>query len=374
MRTEALVIGGGPAGAAVATRLAQCGRAVELVEQSAAARDKVCGEFLSREAIAYLGAMGVDLKAMGAVPIHAVRLAARRVIAACDLPFSALSLSRRALDEAMLGTAASAGVAIRRGNRVNKLVTLDPGWTAQLSGGDQVNAPTVFLATGKHDLNTQCRPPGAQNQLVALKMYFHLTAAQQRALDGWVELFLFPGGYAGLQLVEQSRANLCLLIERRSLAACDHDWDAVLAHLLRNCGPLCERLDGAQSLLTKPLALGRIPYGLLQRSAPPGLWRLGDQAAVIPSFAGDGISIALHSAHLAAGLYLRSGTSEQFAQRLHSELRFSVRFATALSRVMIAAPALAQTARLWPPLLQIFASRTRIPGAAWNSELLAARG
>lgn len=374
MTTEALVIGGGPAGAAVAARLANSGRTVELIEQSAAAHDKVCGEFLSREAVSYLHALGIDLNALGAVPIGGVRLAARRAIAECELPFSALSLSRRTLDEALLTAAANGGVAIRRGIRADALVPVGSGWTAQLSGGDGVNAPTVFLATGKHDLKSPRRPSGVQNQLVALKMYFRLTPAQQRALDGWVELFLFPGGYAGLQPVEQGRANLCLLIKRSSFAACDHDWAAVLAHLIRNCDPLDERLNDAQPLLAKPLALGWIPYGLLQRDALPGLWRLGDQAAVIPSFAGDGISIALHSAHLAAGLYLSDSTSAEFAQRLQRELRASVGFATALSRLMIAAPVLAQGARLWPPLLQLFAARTRIPAAVWKAEPLAAGG
>jgi 2-polyprenyl-6-methoxyphenol hydroxylase-like FAD-dependent oxidoreductase len=35
--TDAIVIGGGPAGAAIAIHLARSGRAVELIEQSAAA-------------------------------------------------------------------------------------------------------------------------------------------------------------------------------------------------------------------------------------------------------------------------------------------------------------------------------------------------
>lgn len=369
---EALILGGGPAGAAVAAQLARSGRAVELVEQSAAAHDKVCGEFLSREAVAYLDALGMDLKALGAVPIQGLRLAGRRAIAACELPFPALSLSRRTLDEALLAMAANAGAAIHRGQRVNALTPTASGWTAQLSGGETRSASTFFLATGKHDLASHRRTPGKQNQLVALKMYFRLTPAQQRALDGWVELFLFPGGYAGLQPVETERANLCLLIERKRFAACGHEWSAVLAHLLRNCEPLRERLEGAQPLLAKPLALGWIPYGLLLRTAAPHLWRLGDQAAVIPSFSGDGISIALHSANIAAGLYLRGGTSDEFAQRLAQDLRPSVGFATALSRLMIAAPVLAQAARLWPPLLQFFASRTRIPGSAWSADPLAA--
>ena len=44
-------IGGGPAGSALATRLARSGREVVLVERETGPHDKVCGEFLSWEAV-----------------------------------------------------------------------------------------------------------------------------------------------------------------------------------------------------------------------------------------------------------------------------------------------------------------------------------
>lgn len=364
---DALVIGGGPAGAAAAIYLARRGRSVNLIEQSTAAHHKVCGEFLSREAVAYLNSLGLDLAALGAAPIHGVRLCARRLIAQCELPFPALSLTRRTLDEALLGVAAQAGAQVVRGRRVHSIVPSHTSWTAQLAGGECKSAPAVFLATGKHDLAGQRRPPGAQNNLVAFKMYFRLAAAQQRALQGWVELFLFAGGYAGLQLTENDDANLCLLVDRATLAACEHQWPGLLAHMLGCSEPLAARLDASQALLAKPLALSSIPYGLLIGHAQPGLWRLGDQAAVIPSFSGDGMSIALHSARLASGMYARGDDSAAFARRLHGELRASVQLATTLSRLMIAAPALAHAARLWPHALSYFASHTRIPAAAWKS-------
>lgn len=356
-----LIIGGGPAGAALATLLARSGRDVQLIEQSATAHHKVCGEFLSHEAVRYLDDLGIDLQALGAVPIHGVRLAARRRIAACDLPFPALSLTRRALDEALLALAARAGAQIHRGRRVESLTSSDSCWIAQLTGAETHRTPTVFLATGKHDIVSHRRPPSAQNHLVAFKIYFRLPPAQQQALHGWVELFLFPGGYAGLQLAENNEANLCLLIERHTLRMFDSGWPALFAHLLQSSDPLAERLEGAEPLLKKPLALSSIPYGLLPPRSEPNLWRLGDQAAVIPSFSGDGISIALHSARLAADLYLRGASSAQLARRLRADLRTSVGLATATSRLMIAAPVLAHVAGLWPPVLRHVARHTRIP-------------
>src|SRR5512146_1551668 len=112
---EALVVGGGPAGAAVGILLARNGREVAIVEKSPAMHDKVCGEFLSGEAVRYLTQLGLDLQALGALPIHGVRVARRRCIAECELPFPAMSLTRRKLDEALLTLAADAGAKVRRG-------------------------------------------------------------------------------------------------------------------------------------------------------------------------------------------------------------------------------------------------------------------
>ena len=360
-QTDALIVGGGLAGAALGTLLAKRGRSVEIVEKRAGMHDKVCGEFLSREALIYLEHLDISLPSLGAVPIRRLRLAAGRLIAECRLPFPAMSLTRRVLDEALLERASQAGATVLRGRRVESLTPSEPGWAARLSDGTDRCASNAFLATGKQDVSGHPRSSGPQNDLVAFKMYYRLVPAQQEALANQVELILFPGGYAGLQLVENGAANLCLLITRRRLYDCDGQWAALFNHMLQRSDYLARRLEGSESLLDKPLAISSIPYGLLQAHAPDGLWRLGDQAAVIPSFSGDGMSIALHSAHLAAHVYLGGGAAESFQQRLYQELRRSVAMATTISRAVIANPVLAQFARLWPPLLRYIASSTRVP-------------
>ena len=370
---DILIVGGGPAGAAAAIHLARSGRIVTLLEQSTAAHHKVCGDFLSPEAVEYLNRLGLDPHHLGALPIHTVRLAAQREIAACDLPFLAFSLTRRSLDEALLSTAAQSGARVQRGYRVDSFSKDPRGFLAHLSTGDCLPFPAAFLATGKQDIAGHRRPAGLQNDLVAFKMYFHLSPAQEQRLNGSVELYLFPGGYAGLQLVEGHQANLCLLVTREMLRSCDNHWPAVLGHLHASSDLLAQRLDSAIPLLSKPLALSSIPYGMMRRAAEPEFWPLGDQVAVIPSFAGDGISIALHSAHLAADFCMRGRTSADFVYQMRHELQSSLALATTLSRLMVAAPALAHAARIWPALLGLIATRTRIPTCAWNVGVTLAR-
>lgn len=367
MNSEVLVVGGGPAGAAVAIQLARAGREVVLVEREAFSSDKVCGEFLSREAAEYLLALGLDPVTKGAVVIDKLRLCIGDDVISLTLPFAALSLSRRVLDEAMLVLAADSNVDVRRGLKVQELTRARKGgWAARLADGSELSASTAFLATGKHDLHGHKRPRGSQDDLVAFKLHYRLRPEATRVLRGYVELITYDGGYAGLQLVEGGRANLCLLVRRRRLQAVGQRWDRLLAALRRESAHLDDRLEGGEPCWSRPLALSAIPYGHVQSHAD-GLWRLGDQSAVIPSFSGDGMSIALHSAALAATTCIAGGTPEQYQRRLARDVKAQVWLATAISQALVRRPAQAAlgfAARAWPGLISHVATRTRVSDSA----------
>jgi len=356
---EALVVGGGPAGAALAIALRRAGRQVVLVEKEPAAHDKVCGEFLSSEALGYLQELDVDVAALEAVPIDAVTMVRGRTLTRRALPFVAMSLSRRRLDETLLERAVDAGICLVRGARVVALEPEGDGWAARISHEERISAKNVFLCTGKHDLRGWRRPVAKHDDLIAFKMHWRLTAQQHAALGSSVELMLFDRGYGGLEPVEGGIANLCVLVRHARLEQLG-GWAELLAALRAECGHLDERLQGAAALWTRPLALSAIPYGYVCAQAD-GVWRLGDQAAVIPSFSGDGMSIALHSARVAAEVFLAGGSAAVFQKRMRKEVGLQVAVATAISRIMLAAPGAVMTAvRLWPDALRLAAVMTRI--------------
>ncbi len=360
MTVEAAIIGGGPAGAATALLLARAGRDVVLLEREAGAHDKVCGEFISHEAAAYLDGLGIGVLGLGAAPIGGVRLAGRQVSDAA-LPFAAFSLSRRRLDEALLQAAGAAGVEVRRGVKATGVEARGEGWRIGLDRADPLDARAVFLAVGKHNLKGRPRPPGLQNDLVAFKMHLRLAPAQIAALGDRVELCLFPGGYAGLEPIEDGLANLCLVARKQALPRGDI-WPGLLRAMGQACPLLAERLEGAHALWPRPLTIAAIPYGLVQHRSD-GLWRLGDQAAVIPSFAGDGLAIALHSAHAAAGAYLAGQDARTFQADLARDLRAQVTGAALLSQALVrpwGQALIGAAVRLEPRLLAATASLTRI--------------
>ena len=146
-------------------------------------------------------------------------------------------------------------------------------------------------------------------------MYYALAASQLEALRHHVELILFAGGYAGLQLVEADRAVLCALLPAARLRAVGGRWSSLLDALMDECPHLRERLAGARALLERPLTIAGLPYGYVHapdRRDPPGLFRLGDQAAVIASLTGDGVALALASGSLAARTWIAGGSGARY--------------------------------------------------------------
>jgi len=362
---DCLVIGGGLAGAMAGLRLAEAGREVLLAEREAAPRPKVCGEFLSAEAVGYLRQSGVDPVDHGARHIRLVRFSSGKRRIEARLPFPALALSRTVLDEQLLRSASERGCEVVRGVAIERLTRNEDGWCAYADDGHIVNARTVFLASGKHDLRGWARGAGVQNDLVGFKMHWRLAPAQAFALAGAIELVQFAGGYGGLVEVEDGSTNLSVVV-RQSMFRKMTGWVGLLANI-RAENALCdERLAGATPEWERPMAISAIPYGYVARGAD-GCWRVGDQAAVIPSFTGDGMAIALHSAALAVDMMLEGRGVEAYQQALGRQLRRGMVIATALSRLMAsgAAGVVAPAAmRVLPMVLGSIARATRIPGHA----------
>ncbi|MDO8345838.1 MAG: FAD-dependent monooxygenase [Cellvibrio sp.] len=363
MNNETIIIGGGPAGSAAAILLAKQGMPVRLLERQTGPHHKVCGEFISYEAAHYLQALGVDLPALGAEPIRQVRFYNGEQQLAFRLPFTAWSLSRRVLDAALLKQAEMAGVVVELGAAVTQLSRTGSGWelirrsqSTSTDDGSVLSAKTIFLATGKHELrgwprqvdrnvnakvaiNTRADLKNTgmgHNQFIGFKMHFRSDSSLQDQWQKAVEIHLFDDGYAGLEPIEQGGVNLCFLIGQNTYKTCGSNWPAVLDWLGRRSSHLQQSLANLTPCWSEPLAVAGIPYGYINppNNAQPGLFRLGDQAAVIPSFAGDGIAIALHTAALAAQIHRAGGDSSLYQYQACEALTPPVRNAKRLADIL----------------------------------------
>src|SRR5688572_3055283 len=119
-RYDLVIIGFGPAGAALALPAARSGARVLVLEQHRVPHDKLCGEFLSPDAVLGLEALGIRVDGGaggdGANPprIDRVRITAPGVPAVeRPLPWGGRGMSRLALDRLLAGACRAAGVEIR---------------------------------------------------------------------------------------------------------------------------------------------------------------------------------------------------------------------------------------------------------------------
>jgi flavin-dependent dehydrogenase len=294
-RAAALIVGGGPAGSAAAIGLARAGLEAELVERSDGPHDIVCGGFLGWDALAALDRLGVDPAALGARPIGRLRLISARRRLEVKLPRLAAGLSRRTLDEALLSAAGEAGAKVGRGRAVR---AADPaGRRVRLDGEEEIEADALVLATGKHELRGARRPVDISTRPLGLRTSLAPSPALGAALEGVIELHLYDGGYAGMLLQEDGTVNLCLSVSRERLKE-SGGIEALISGLAEELPAFAGRL--AEGRACEWSAVSGVPYGWRAKRTTGGVYRVGDQASVVASLAGDGIAIALESGAAAA--------------------------------------------------------------------------
>jgi len=315
-RTAALIVGGGPAGAAAAIGLARAGEGSLLVERDRATRDALCGGFLSWTTLDRLAALGVDAWQLGAQRVEQVAILAGRRSAEAPLPAPAAGLSRRELDAALLERALAAGAGIERGLAVR---SLDEG-LARFDDGSEMRPAAAILATGKHDLRGHPRPREAGDPSIGLRWRLAASPALTMLCTGRIELHLFRRGYAGLVLQEDGGANLCLTVRRSRLDEAHGDPAILLAELAEEAPMLAARLDAATAIGASQ-AVANIPYGWRAAETTPGIYRVGDQAGAIPSLAGEGIGIAIATGLAAAAAIARREPARRYQAATAARLK-----------------------------------------------------
>ncbi len=331
---DGVVVGGGPAGAAVAVWLAQAGWHVALLDRARFPRDKACGEFLTPQAVRLLDELGVwkALQEAGARPVRATVLGAggrqmRHVPG--DGGLVGYALRRIALDAVLLNRAREAGVTIYEGFGVLTLLRAEDGRAVGVAGKDahgvlyEMRARLVVGADGAHSL--VARQLGLVRALPRLQRVAIVAHWQQVPGDGdTIEMRAdgpivsglgFPGPADG-------DANLTLVVPT-----------ALAAQIAGRAGDFCEETLQARfpDLAARLSGAAREPtlrtvgcFGHRCRPAAAGALLVGDAATFIDPFTGEGIYFALRGAQLAAEVAdeaLRAGDLSYARLRAYTRAR-----------------------------------------------------
>ena len=337
------IIGGGPAGTAAALEARRCGLRVAVWERDHLPRHKVCGEFISAEALPWLQQVVPRTLERGSVIRDAEFVCENGFTRGFDLPRPARGLSRYWLDRALWSAAAENSAEVHEGQSIRAVRKLggsqsDGGWKLESADGHTEKAKALIVACGRwwalegFSSPIHERKPAGAGKWVGIKAHFAGVAPR-----GSVEMYLFRGGYCGLAPIEDGEYNVCCLLRRRCLRDVGMQGIENLAAWLVQVSchaALAGRLQGAMqvspTVTTAPVLLVR------RQPAQEGALLAGDASGFIDPFTGEGISIALHSGRLAAraiaaSLSMGSGDehgAEIYRQSLRQAVRRSYKMAT----------------------------------------------
>lgn len=306
---DVVVIGGGPAGAMAALRAARLGESVLLVDKKKFPRPKPCGSCLNGAALAALERAGLGMAPgrLGAQNIASMRLRAGDREAQLALPRMA-SISRAALDQAIVQEACAAGVCFVDGVRA---VVGDPeaGSRRVQIGPDQVHARCVVLATGLGGGGgpAQKSPPLTwrwNNRESRIGLATMVQADRTGYGPGVIHMACGRGGYVGMVRIEDGKLEVAAAIDPQFVSVAGGAGRAV-AQILESCG-----WEAPRELADAPW-MGTPRMGRVHRVvAHERLLIAGDAAGYIEPFTGEGIAWALSSGWSAGELAARPWQAE----------------------------------------------------------------
>jgi flavin-dependent dehydrogenase len=296
---DVVVVGGGPAGSAIATRLAGAGLDVLLVDRAEFPRRKPCGECVNPaavDALRRLGALDAVLAA-GPAPLAGWSIGGA---AGFDGRFPAghrgFALPRAVLDAILLDHARAAGVEVRTGVQVRDLLR-DGGRVAGVHALGPDGDPLAFharLVVGADGLRSVVlRRLGLLKRgprLRKLALTAHVRGVGVVAHTG--ELRVRGGECVGVADVGDGTANVTVVVPGEHAVEVGGAADAFFDEALRRFGIDAERVD-------EVLATGPFDWPVRRAVADAALL-VGDAAGYYDPFTGQGIYRALRGAEIAA--------------------------------------------------------------------------
>jgi len=296
---DVVVVGGGPAGAAVGARLAAAGHDVLIVDRERFPRSKPCGECLNPGAMRELDLLGLgeQVRRLGA-PITGWSVRAPGG-GGFDARFPdgmrGTAVRRDLLDAVLLEQASRAGAEIRQGVVVSDVISERGAATGVRTRHGEIRARLVVGADGLRSVVVRrlgLLQRGPKLRKVAL-------AAHVRGGDfggGAGLMWVRRDGCVGVADVGGGLTNVVVVVEGRAARAVagrrEGHFDAVVASLpgLR----AARRVD-------RVLATGPFDWPV-RAVAADGAMLIGDAAGYFDPFTGQGVFRALHGAALAASV------------------------------------------------------------------------
>jgi menaquinone-9 beta-reductase len=339
-RTQVLIVGGGPAGSASATFLAQMGVDVTVVDRAHFPRPKPCAEYLSPEASRVLHAMGTleAVEDAGAAQLTGMRVRAPNGFEiegafAAEHGFRGfrdrgLALRREVLDALLLTRARESGASVHEGVTLESVHAASRGYTVRVREAGVTRTVQADVLIGADGLRSRvARALGVARRARwprRLALVAHWRGVAGIGARG--EMHVQRDGYLGLAHVGGGLTNVALVIPARLARGVAGNADGYVRDWLARYPHLAERFARAERVspvrATGPFA------SHATRAWAPDAALVGDAADFFDPFTGEGIYAALRGGEMVAPFVadaLRAPTARAAAQALRAYDRERVR-------------------------------------------------
>lgn len=313
---KVVIIGGGIAGLSCMNALLDQGVSPLLLEGSTIGTEKMCGEFLSPQAIHLLNRWNIDTTEA----IYAADFSTDKKQLTINFKKPAGAISRSQVELSLAKRAQQLGGQIREQAFITKIIpaTNTTPFYLHLATGEVIQANTAIFAAGRYD-QTASVP---LLPYVGFKFHFEHIVKPATLL-----MYSLNNAYLGIVPISKNISNCACLLKSKAL-----DNDKSTKNFLKQ---IIESYTQLQTIFSKQ-DFSNIPW--LETRAPqfkrkhlpawPRAYWIGDALATLPPAIGSGFAHALSSALIAAQCYLNN-------QQYHPKLKTKLLLGKVMHEIML---------------------------------------
>ena len=289
---DIIIIGGGLAGLTASYLLAKARFDVLLIEKKEYPFHKVCGEYISNEAVPFLKQHGLypnEHKPAAIGHFQLSNLQGASKIYPLDL--GGFGISRYLFDHFLYDKCREAGVDFHLKCQVDKLDFAEDVFHVRTTSGATYLAPLVIGAFGKRSaLDKKLDRTFTQKRSPYIGVKYHIETDFPKNV---IAIHGFEKGYCGLVKIEDDKYNLCYLVHRDLLKISGNIRTMEETFLYKN--PLLKNIfKNSRFLFDKPEVINEISFSS-KSPVENHILMAGDAAGMVAPIFGNGMAMAIRA-------------------------------------------------------------------------------